>query len=75
MSYRLMKYAYAVGDSIIGYSDKNTVKVAGEINPQGADWYTVTTPVTWCCDGDLFKGDDGEIIARRELEKRMGWNK
>ena len=65
----VIRYAYTYQGSLVGFSDRDNVKKAGEINPNGCEWYTPETPVERCPAGDEIETPYGGVKARWEIEK------
>lgn len=65
---QIVRYAYTYQGCLVGFSDRDDVKKAGEINPNGCEWYTPETPVDRCPAGDEIKTPYG-VKARWEIEK------
>ncbi|MFM6106832.1 MAG: hypothetical protein ACKPE3_06580 [Sphaerospermopsis kisseleviana] len=53
---------------MVGFSDSENVKVAGEINPNGTEWYSPKDIVDRCPEGDEIETPYG-VKARWEIEK------
>lgn len=65
---KIIRYAYTYQGCLVGFSDSDDVKVAGEINPSGTDWYTPQTFIDRCPEGDEIQTPYG-VKARWEIEK------
>lgn len=63
-----IRYAYTYQGCLVGFSERQDIKLAGEINPKGSEWYTPETPVERCPQGDEIETKYG-IKARWEIEK------
>lgn len=68
----LTRYCYVEVETkwLIGYSESPNVKTAGEINPQGCDWYTSETPVENAPLGDVFVRSETEFSRYELLEEQ-----
>ncbi|MFM7371953.1 MAG: hypothetical protein ACKO2Z_30025, partial [Sphaerospermopsis kisseleviana] len=65
---KIIRYAYTYQGCLVGFSDSENVKVAGEINPSGTEWYTPQTLIDRCPEGDEIETPYG-VKARWEIEK------
>ena len=65
---KVARYAYTYQGCLVGFSENENVRIAGEINPHGTDWYTPSTPVERCPEGDEIETEYG-VKARWELDK------
>ncbi|MFM7370135.1 MAG: hypothetical protein ACKO2Z_20565, partial [Sphaerospermopsis kisseleviana] len=60
------RYAYTYQGCLVGFSDSENVKVAGEINPNGTEWYSPKDIVDRCPEGDEIETPYG-VKARWEI--------